>query len=46
MTDKDININKCLNCGEPVNVRMFLYDSPTFCSGQCKGCISEKKMKK
>lgn len=28
--------NKCLNCGDPVNVRMFLYDSPTFCSGQCK----------
>jgi recombinational DNA repair protein (RecF pathway) len=29
----EMNINKCLNCGEPVNVRTFLYDSPRKLSG-------------
>ena len=41
--ENKIAINKCLNCGEPVNVRMFLYDSPTFCSGQCKDAYQRRK---
>jgi endogenous inhibitor of DNA gyrase (YacG/DUF329 family) len=41
--ENKININKCLNCGDPVSQRMFLYDSPTFCSGQCKDAYQRRK---
>lgn len=34
---------KCLNCGEDVNDRTFQYDSPTFCSGQCKDAYIRRK---
>ncbi len=32
----EIEIKRCLNCGDLVSNRTFMYDNPNFCTGQCK----------
>ncbi|HEX2408840.1 MAG TPA: hypothetical protein VHJ38_16685 [Nitrososphaeraceae archaeon] len=32
----EIEIKKCLNSGDLVSNRNFMYDNPNLCTGQCK----------
>ena len=32
----EIEIKRCLNCGDLVSNRTLMYDNHNFCTGQCK----------
>ena len=40
---KDIDVKRCLNCGDYVSNRPFMYDNPNFCSGPCKDSYQRRK---
>ena len=39
----EIEIKRCLNCGDLVSNRTFMYDNPNFCTGQCKDGYQRRK---
>ena len=39
----EIEIKKCLNWGDLVSNRNFMYDNPNFCTGQCKDSYQRRK---